>query len=164
MKKSTKDAAVRYDRVEALAKAEPLLFWARTEGLKYELAGSIRRGLEKVGDVDFIALSADWEKWNGKIKELNGQVWASGPTMIDFHIEGFPINIRFFKPEDWGAGLMFLTGSKWFNIKCRSAAMKLGMGLNQYGIFKDKARLGGETEEEVFKILGWEFVQPCDRK
>jgi len=62
--------------------------------------------------------------------------------------------------KSFGAALMYFTGSKSFNIKLRTIAIKMGFKINEYGVFKKEKRLAGRTEEEIFKLLKMSYIPP----
>jgi len=68
------------------------------------------------------------------------------------------------KEEEWGAALLYFTGSKNFNIRMRNAAIAKGWKLNEYGLWDGDKLIAGKTEEEIFEALGWEFVEPTARE
>lgn len=87
--------------------------------------------------------------------------------------KNFLFDIRFTKPEEWGACMVFYTGPMELNIIQRSKAKKMGLMLNERGIFKRSTdekgklaagqKLGGETEESVYKVLGMDYMTPQER-
>jgi DNA polymerase (family 10) len=65
-------------------------------------------------------------------------------------------------PESRGAAMQYFTGSKAHNIELRDRALKLGLRLNEYGLFRvaDETRVAGETEESIYEALGLRWVEP----
>lgn len=123
---------------------------------KWDIAGSLRRALPKVGDVDIVICGKPAKLW--KVIKFHGDAKAS------FMYNGVPINIVFTNRESYGAALLYLTGSKNFNIIMRSKAKKKGGLLNEYGLYDGSRKIAGKTEEEIFKELDMEFVEPEDRE
>jgi DNA polymerase (family 10) len=72
------------------------------------------------------------------------------------------VDLRALAHESYGAAMQYFTGSKEHNILIRSRALKLGLTLNEYGLFKleDEERVAGETEEEVYAALGLPWIPP----
>jgi DNA polymerase (family 10) len=81
------------------------------------------------------------------------------------------VDLKVVPDASWGAALMYFTGSKEHNVKLRERAQRMGMTLNEYGLFKDDGGgprpqerasrpLAGRTEEEVFGALGLAFAEP----
>lgn len=64
------------------------------------------------------------------------------------------------KEDSFGAGLYYFTGSKAHNIEVRKIARHRGLKINEYGVYKGKRKLGGQTEKEVFQIMGIDFIPP----
>jgi DNA polymerase (family 10) len=76
--------------------------------------------------------------------------------------DGIQVDLRVVEGRSFGAALAYFTGSKAHNIRLREMAVKSGLKLNEYGIFreKDEKRLGGESEEDVYRVLGLPYVPP----
>lgn len=162
MKKSTKSDR-RFSRNEALMLVRNLTVWALDSNYKFELAGSLRREKEFVGDVDIIARCDNALQWIWAIGKFGGVPWSMGARMVDFTLFEMPVNVRFFTAAEWGAGLMFLTGSKEFNIECRARAQENGLMLNQYGLYRGDLLIAGKTEKSIFEALGMPYREPKDR-
>jgi DNA polymerase (family 10) len=145
------------DLVEALKQQAPLE--------RIEIAGSIRRRMDCVKDIDIVATSPDPAAVMEAFVNLP-QVHAismRGPTRASVTIrEGVQVDLRVVEPESFGAALAYLTGGKAHNVRLREMAVKRGMKINEYGIFRDEdnQRLGGENEEDVYRLLGLPFVPP----
>ena len=58
--------------------------------------------------------------------------------------------------------MQYFTGSKPHNIALRDRAIRLGLKLNEYGLFQvsDDARIAGETEADIYEALGLRFIPP----
>jgi len=130
-------------------------------GIEVGMAGSLRRGKSTVGDLDL--LSTD-PRVVDAIKGCPGvgQVLESGPKRTSVKLEdGVQVDVRLFAKEEYGAALVYFTGSKDHNIALRNLAIEKGLKLNEYGLF-DKAgkRLAGGTEDQVYKKLGLEYIPP----
>lgn len=130
-------------------------------------AGSLRRKKDTIGDIDLLVSSTKPQKAIGAFTDLSDiqKVLAEGPTKAMVILKsGIQADLRVLKPESWGAGLFYFTGSKNFDIKMRKIAMKKGYKLNEYGLFdKDDKRIAGRTEEGICKKLGVELPKPEDR-
>ena len=129
------------------------------------LAGSLRRMVETIGDLDVLASSDEPEKVVDRFTGLPmvKSVLGHGPTKgtIVTH-EDLQVDLRVVKPEEYGAALQYFTGSKAHNIKLRGLAEDMGFKVNEYGVFRvsDGVRVAGETEESVYAILGLEMIPP----
>jgi DNA polymerase (family X) len=130
-------------------------------GIKVGMAGSLRRGKSTVGDLDL--LSTD-PRVVDAIRKCPGvaQVLESGPKRTSVKLDsGVQVDVRLFAREEYGAALVYFTGSKDHNIALRSLAIDKGRKLNEYGLFdKGGRRLAGETEEGVYGKLGMQYVPP----
>jgi DNA polymerase/3'-5' exonuclease PolX len=82
-------------------------------------------------------------------RPLAGMV-AAGEDLTELHGIG----------EDYGAALHYFTGSKAHNIAIRRMGQKLGLKINEYGVYRGKKRIGGKTEEEVFEAVGLPWIPP----
>ena len=132
---------------------------------KLTLAGSLRRWKETVKDIDVLATSRESEKVMNIFVRLPmiREVLMHGPTKSSVVItEGIQVDLRVVDEGSFGAALAYFTGSKSHNIRLREMAVKAGVKINEYGIFreKDDRRLGGEKEEDVYRLLGLPFIAP----
>lgn len=118
---------------------------------KIELAGSIRRKVPPK-DIDMVIISKDKKGIENELKK-RGQILQKGDKKIESRIEGVKVDIFFAKPKEWGAKLLFATGSGGHNIGLRQVAKKKGMKLNQYGLWKGNRLLASKTEKDIYKAL-----------
>jgi len=137
------------------------------EPAKYVIAGSWRRGKPTVHDLDLVISPIDVELLLEDIKgDVNTRhVLWSGPKKISVMMggesdEALQVDFRIFEPESFGAGLLFLTGSKEFNVDCRIGAKKHGLKLNEYGLWDGENCVASETEEEILGVLFNQFIDP----
>ena len=126
-------------------------------------AGSLRRMQETVGDIDILVESEN----GGKIIEafvslpMVSKVLARGDTKGSVVVEGgLQIDLRVVPEESFGAALQYFTGSKAHNVRVREIARKRGSKINEYGIFKNGKRIGGRTEEELYRLIGMPWIPP----
>lgn len=132
---------------------------------KISPAGSIRRMKETIGDIDILVAARD----PGPIMDVFTtlpqvrEVLARGDTKssIVTH-EGIQVDLRVVEEECFGAALQYFTGSKAHNIKLREIALRKGFKVNEYGIFRldTNERVGGEREEDIYEVLGMEWIPP----
>ncbi|MBI5230919.1 MAG: hypothetical protein HY876_02015, partial [Coriobacteriales bacterium] len=103
-----------------------------------EPAGSVRRREETIGDIDIVAASDDPARVMRAVRELPAveRVLGSGETKtsIELH-DGLHVDVRVVAPAEWGAALQYFTGNKDHNVELREVAKKLGMKVNEYGVF-----------------------------
>jgi len=137
----------------------------RTGVEKISPAGSIRRMKETIGDIDILVASSRPQRIMDVFVALPQvrEVLAKGDTKssIVTH-EGIQVDVRVVEEECFGAALQYFTGSKAHNIKLREIALKKGFKVNEYGIFRldTNERVGGEREEDIYEILGMEWIPP----
>jgi DNA polymerase (family 10) len=148
--------------------AEELIpFLAEGGGLeKIEAAGSLRRGKETIGDLDLLATGSgaagalDRFANHPKAHSVLGK--GENKASIQFGLEGLQVDLRALAHESYGAAMQYFTGSKEHNIVLRSRALKLGLTLNEYGLFRvnGNERVAGETEEGIYAALGMKWIPP----
>lgn len=127
------------------------------------MGGSVRRMKDTIGDLDFLAISENPEKVMDLFVSLPGvvRVWGKGATKTSVHMsQGFDMDIRVIPKKSYGSALQYFTGSKDHNIHLRKIAIEKGLKLNEYGVFKGREMVAGEDEEEVYKILGMNWMAP----
>ena len=129
------------------------------------LAGSLRRMRDNIGDIDLVATSDRPERVMDTFVGLPRvkQVLAKGPTKSSVLLDsGVQADVRVVDRASFGAALQYFTGSKDHNVKVRERAVRQGLKINEYGVFrvKDDKRLAGRTEEEVYKVIGLPWIPP----
>lgn len=143
---------------------------------KMDVAGSYRREKETSGDVDILITSDKF-----KLRDIVDIMVRHGiiTDIISFRDEKlmcisickgqkpcyhFRLDIEFLPKSEYATGLLYFTGSKNFNIALRANVKKRGMLLNQHGLYDKNGKLyDTRTEEEIFKILGLNYVEPKKR-
>lgn len=133
-------------------------------------AGSFRRMKETVGDVDFLVSVVEDHRENANAKIID--YFTNMPEVRDIIGKGSAkafVRLRngiqadlLVVPEDsFGAALQYFTGSKEHGVAVRKVALSRGLKLNEWGVFDDKnQKVGGQTEEEVYHLLGMEWIPP----
>jgi DNA polymerase (family 10) len=130
---------------------------------KIEWAGSLRRMRENIGDIDILATGPDKEKIIHTFTHLPEvkEVLASGETKASVIVEGgIQIDLRVVEEDSYGAALQYFTGSKGHNIHLRGIAKTKGIKINEYGVFKGEKKIGGKEEEDVYRVLGMNWIEP----
>jgi DNA polymerase (family 10) len=132
---------------------------------RIDLAGSLRRWKDTIKDIDILATSDNPKEVMSVFVHLPGvkEVLMHGPTKSSIITEqNLQVDLRVVERESYGAALTYFTGSKAHNIRLREMAIKKGLKLNEYGIFreKDNKRVGGEKEQDVYAILGLPYIPP----
>lgn len=131
---------------------------------KVEIAGSLRRRKETIGDVDILVSS----KKPGKVMDFFtsmkdiGRVLAKGTTKstIQMH-DGLQVDLRLIDDNKFGSALLYFTGSKEHNIVLRKIAIKKRMKLSEYGVFDKTGKvLASKTEIDCYKKLGLPYIEP----
>jgi DNA polymerase (family 10) len=152
---------------KALAVGEELLAALREHpaAVRVELAGSARRWADSVKDLDIVAASSDPDALVKAFCELEpvDVVQASGPAgaKVLTHT-GLPVDLRIVPEEAFGNLLQHFTGSGRHNEALRTAAVKRGLHVSEYGIADDETgdSLAFTTEEEVYERLGMQWIPP----
>ena len=130
---------------------------------KIDAAGSLRRMKETIRDIDILVSSKDPEKVMDVFTTLPDvkNILAKGPTKSSILTkEGIQVDVRVIEDVSYGSALMYFTGSKAHNIKLRHIAIKKGLKLNEYGLFKGAKRIAGKREEEMYQALGLPYIIP----
>ncbi|PGF17576.1 DNA polymerase/3'-5' exonuclease PolX [Natrinema sp. CBA1119] len=139
-----------------------------------EVAGSIRRWRETIGDVDVLAATeaneavierfVEWESADDEIE--------SGPEKASVRVGEIRVDLRVVVPEEFGSALQYFTGSKDHNVSLRNYAIDREMKLNEYGAFDVSEvpdaeggqrvgdRVAGETEAGMYEALGLPWIPP----
>jgi len=130
-----------------------------------EIAGSIRRWKETIRDIDIICTATDPHAVMNIFTAMPDikQVIMKGPTKSSVLTTlGIQVDIRVVEEESFGSAIAYFTGSKEHNIRLRECAIRAGLKLNEYGIFreKDNRKLGGRHEEDIYRVLGLQYVPP----
>ncbi|MFD8755892.1 DNA polymerase/3'-5' exonuclease PolX [Kitasatospora sp. NPDC059577] len=128
-------------------------------------AGSLRRMRETVGDIDVLATAEDSAPLMAALTGLPyvAEVIGSGTTKTSVRTtRGVQVDLRVVPEEDWGAALVYFTGSKAHNIKLRTMAVRAGLKLSEYGLFEvdGGAKVVSRTEGEVYAALGLPWIAP----
>ncbi len=128
-------------------------------------AGSLRRGRETIGDIDLLVAAEAKHSIsisNAFVKlEPVAEVQAKGTTKTSIRTtDGLQVDLRIVGPDQFGAALMYFTGSKQHNVVLRERAIRQGMKLNEYGLFQNDKSVAGKTEQQVYDALGLSWVPP----
>lgn len=132
---------------------------------KMDIAGSIRRKKETIGDIDILVVTKQAENaikhfvQYPKISQILSQGEMRSTIVVN---NGIQMDLRIIDPESYGAGLLYFTGSKEHNIELRDLARKKNWKLNEYGLFEQKnnSLLVGKTELDIYKKLGMSYIEP----
>jgi len=149
--------------------------------LRAELAGSLRRRKETIADLDIVAAVSDpktGQAVSDAFVKLPGvkETIVAGPTKASVRLDiGLQADLRIVPEENFGAALMYFTGSKDHNVKVRGLAQKKGLTLNEWGLYRleEYARatkktaeappirpVASRTEEELYRALDLAYIEP----
>jgi DNA polymerase (family 10) len=135
-------------------------------------AGSLRRGKETVGDLDLLLTLADGHTSQKHIDALAehilkfpriDQTLAHGENKVSFTLDnGLQVDVRLLEKDNFGAALLYFTGSREHNVTLRGRANDLGYTLNEYALatLKAERRVAGRTEEEIYAKLKLDYIPP----
>lgn len=127
------------------------------------VAGSVRRRVPTVGDIDLVVAASDAQAVAGAFLGRSGvaSVHARGPQRVSVTLDsGIDVDLRIVPPDCLGSALLYFTGSRAHNIALRQLALAQGLRLNEYGLFRGKQKIAGETEEEIYAALSLPFMEP----
>jgi len=130
-----------------------------------EAAGSLRRWKDSIGDLDILVIAKD------SIAVMDAfvnhpdvkDVISKGETKSSVTLKsGLQVDMRVLEKKTFGAAWQYFTGSKEHNIALRDRAKRMGLKINEYGVFMEKTdkRIAGETEEDVYKSVGLPWIPP----
>lgn len=133
--------------------------------IEVDIAGSLRRMKETIGDLDLLASSKHPEEVMDYFVGYQDvkNVLLKGATKTSIVLDdGIQVDLRVVEPESYGAALQYFTGSKEHNVKLRGIAIKKGYKLSEYGVFKKDTDeyVVGKNEREVYNKLGLAYIEP----
>jgi DNA polymerase (family X) len=143
---------------------------------RVEYAGSLRRWRETIGDVDILATAGDdahAERIMAAFREMSDEIVVSGPTKTSIRARtgagtgaggGLQVDLRVVRPECYGAALQYFTGSQAHNVAVRQVAIRAGLKLSEYGLFRGDELIASATEGDVYAALGMDWVPPPMRE
>ncbi|MBV8196314.1 MAG: hypothetical protein JOY80_12410 [Candidatus Dormibacteraeota bacterium] len=166
---------VRRPRENVAPLAEKLVAALRAmpEAARVEVAGSFRRQRETVKDLDIVVATTEPRSVLvafGALPEVE-RVLLRGDTKCSIEADGgFQIDCRAVAPEQFGSAMQYFTGSQAHNVRLRGRALRMGMMLNEYGLYRitDDGEAGericGDTEEAIYAALGLRWIPPEERE
>ena len=133
--------------------------------IRVEVAGSLRRAQETIGDLDLLVATSDPASMCRDFAQLPqvAEVIAQGETKTSIRVRsGMQVDLRAVRPESFGAAWQYFTGSQAHNVQLRGRSERLGrLKINEYGVFDEGGRrIAGETEEEVYAAVGCAWIPP----
>jgi DNA polymerase (family 10) len=165
---------------------EVLTFLRRREIVETsEVAGSIRRWRDTIGDIDVLAASTESNQVVDAFTDWSAatNVIEAGENKASLRAEGVRIDLRVVDPDEFGAALQYFTGSKDHNVALRNRAIERDLKMNEYGVFdvsdvntnnnadndadiddRNTQRIGdriaGETEQSMYEALELPWIPP----
>ena len=156
-------ARIRLDAAEAAA--QPLL--ARLRKLRgvvrAEVAGSLRRRKDSIGDLDLLVQSARGKQVVDAFVHHDDvrEVLAAGATRASVKLKGgLQVDPRIVPSASFGAAWLYFTGSKAHNIALRRLAQQRGLKINEYGVFRGSEKVAGRDEADVYAAVGLPPIAP----
>ncbi len=129
-----------------------------------ELAGSLRRMRQTVGDIDILVASNQPEKVVNAFTQMDNVARILGQgtvkSSVEFH-NGMRAQLWVLAPDRFGTALQYATGSKEHNVRLREMALDKNLSLSDQAFLRtDESEILCATEEEVYKILGMPYIPP----
>jgi DNA polymerase (family 10) len=131
------------------------------------IAGSLRRGLPSVGDIDLVAASDDPDAVAACLLERPEveYVYSHGPQRVSVRLKaGVDVDLRTVEPESFGSALLYFTGSRAHTLALRRLALAQGLRLNEYGLFRGRQRIASASEREIYEALALRYLEPTERQ
>lgn len=158
-------APQRYRLVDAEQAAAPLLacLGAMPGVETVEVAGSLRRRRDMVGDIDILVTARRGAPVTHAFTRHDAvaSVLAVGATRASVQLHnGMQVDLRLVPAASHGAALHYFTGSKPHVVAVRGIAVAKGLKINEYGVYRGGRRIAGRTEDEVFAAVGLPFIPP----
>lgn len=136
------------------------------QAIRGDVAGSLRRRRETIGDIDILIASEDAAPVMEAFVNRSdvARVLGHGPTKSSIELlQGPQVDVRVLEPARYGTALSYFTGSQQHNIRLRELALKQELSLNEHA-FKRTDDSGVEilceTEEQVYDVLGLPWIPP----
>ena len=131
------------------------------------MVGSFRRMKETVGDIDYLVSVLSEKDGNDildyfvnmpEVDVINGKGTHKAFVKLN---NGLDADLLVVPVESFGTAMQYFTGNKEHGIALRKIAISKGLRLNEWGVF-DQANntVAGKTEEEVYHVLGLEWIPP----
>lgn len=131
--------------------------------LNVEIAGSIRRKQETIGDIDVLVVTDNPHHVTEYFTTMDivDRVIAKGQSKSTVRLrEDVNCDLRVVPEKSFGSALLYFTGSKEVNVEMRKISISKGLKLNEYGLFKGDEMVAGKTEEEIFQKLQIHYMEP----
>ncbi len=133
-------------------------------------AGSLRRGRETVGDLDFLVTGPACEPdvVSAAVEHvaqlpLIDKLLAKGANKVSFTLRNnLQVDVRLLPRASYGAALQYFTGSKMHNVALRQRAIKRGLTLSEYALLRleDNSTVASESEAAIYNALDLDYIPP----
>ncbi|HON42171.1 MAG TPA: DNA polymerase/3'-5' exonuclease PolX [Bacillota bacterium] len=130
-----------------------------------DVGGSIRRRRDTIGDIDIIAAASDSGRLMDRFASLDvfceitsmGHARASAITWSQIRCDLWVV-----QPESYWTGLHHVTGSKDHHVRLRGIAGKMGLLINERGVYRDSdgQAIAIDSEEAIYSLLGMSYIIP----
>ncbi len=151
----------RSEKVLQLSKK--IIAYLKPYSKKIQIVGSIRRKEKNPIDIDIVLIPKDKEKLKEFLK-TKGKYLQGGEHESTWKIEGIKVELYYTITEEWGAELLAYSSEKGSGIGLRKIAKEKGFKLNNHGLFdKNRKRIAGKTEQEIYHALGRKWKKAEDR-
>ncbi|QUD86898.1 DNA polymerase/3'-5' exonuclease PolX [Phenylobacterium montanum] len=166
-RQATRERRLRISTAEDFARGLETWMKAAPGVGQVVVCGSYRRRRETVGDLDILATAEAAAPLIAHFTRYDevAQVVSQGPVRSAVRLKsGLQVDLRVVPDESYGAALVYFTGSKAHNIALRRRGQERGLKVNEYGVFQGDRRLAGAREEDVYRALGLDYVDPVLRE
>lgn len=134
-----------------------------------DYCGSLRRFREDIGDIDILVSSTkplpvmEYFTTMPQVAEVIGK--GETKSSVVTH-QGIQVDLRVVKPAEYGAALLYFTGSKTHNIHLRQLAIDRGWLLNEYGLSEVESDVvvASKTEKDIYAALDLPLIPPTLRE
>jgi len=161
---------IRLDQAQEAADAVCALLDRVCGVQKVQPAGSLRRRAETIGDVDILVAGDNGEQiikaftGAGFVQDVIAAGATKGSAIVQTETTPVHVDVRVVPRESFGAAAQYFTGSKEHNVRLREIAVKAKLKLNEYGLFKADKMIAGAVEQEIYKKLGLDYIDPLLRE
>jgi len=146
---------------------------AMPEIVRLQVAGSLRRRRETIGDIDMVA-SVD-DSAGDEVRRKIMDVFTSQPSVQAITGKGetkssvvlrsdMNMDLRLVNDSQFPSTLHHFTGSKEHHISLRRRALSMGMTINDYGLFRGKEPhlelIPCKDEADIYAALGMDYIEP----
>ncbi|HYA49272.1 MAG TPA: DNA polymerase/3'-5' exonuclease PolX, partial [Burkholderiales bacterium] len=151
----------------AVVADEVIAYLEKAPGIsRVSAAGSLRRMKETVGDIDILACGKNGAEIiryfvrNPRAVRVLAEGETKGSIVVRAEETERQVDLRIVEPAEYGAALLYFTGSKAHNIKLRGLAKDRGLKISEYGVFRGAKRLAAREEEDCYRVLGMPWIPP----